>query len=180
MKKFAALFLTFTLCLSFAACGQASSGSGEAKDYTQAIVAARSDEDNEMEILAAKSGEDAVYSSNPNGLDNADAPQMAEMVLATLGISADQLEEYAFSISLINVRAYAVGVFKPAEGQEDAVKAALEDYLVNIRKSFEQYLADQYEVAKKGKVEVLPSGELLLVMCKDSGDVMSTLKAELK
>ena len=166
---------------------EAASESGDAvtaeDPYTAAIVASRDQETNDsLPVLGAKAGESAVYTYLPSSMENDPeaAAQMADMVMQTLTLTPDQLQQYAFSISLINVKAYGVGVFMPAEGQTEAVKAALEDFVVNQQKSFENYLADQYEIAKQAKVEVLPTGEVVLVMCENSSEAFSTIEAALQ
>lgn len=170
-----------------ASSSEAASESGEAvtaeDPYTAAIVASRDQETNDsLPVLGAKAGESAVYTYLPSSMENDPeaAAQMADMVMQTLALTPDQLQQYAFSISLINVKAYGVGVFMPAEGQTEAVKAALEDFVVNQQKSFENYLADQYEIAKQAKVEVLPTGEVVLVMCENSSEAFSTIEAALQ
>lgn len=170
-----------------ASSSEAASESGDAvtaeDPYTAAIVASRDQETNDsLPVLGAKAGESAVYTYLPSSMENDPeaAAQMADMVMQTLTLTPDQLQQYAFSISLINVKAYGVGVFMPAEGQTEAVKAALEDFVVNQQKSFENYLADQYEIAKQAKVEVLPTGEVVLVMCENSSEAFSTIEAALQ
>lgn len=170
-----------------ASSSKAASESGDAvtaeDPYTAAIVASRDQETNDsLPVLGAKAGESAVYTYLPSSMENDPeaAAQMADMVMQTLTLTPDQLQQYAFSISLINVKAYGVGVFMPAEGQTEAVKAALEDFVVNQQKSFENYLADQYEIAKQAKVEVLPTGEVVLVMCENSSEAFSTIEAALQ
>lgn len=170
-----------------ASSSEAASESGEAvtaeDPYTAAIVASRDQETNDsLPVLGAKAGESAVYTYLPSSMENDPeaAAQMADMVMQTLTLTLDQLQQYAFSISLINVKAYGVGVFMPAEGQTETVKAALEDFVVNQQKSFENYLADQYEIAKQAKVEVLPTGEVVLVMCENSSEAFSTIEAALQ
>lgn len=170
-----------------ASSSEAASESGEAvtaeDPYTAAIVASRDQETNDsLPVLGAKAGESAVYTYLPSSMENDPeaAAQMADMVMQTLTLTPDQLQQYAFSISLINVKAYGVGVFMPAEGQTEAVKAALEDFVVNQQKSFENYLADQYEIAKQAKVEVLPTGEVVLVMCENSSEAFSTIEVALQ
>lgn len=170
-----------------ASSSEAASESGDAvtaeDPYTAAIVASRDQETNDsLPVLGAKAGESAGYTYLPSSMENDPeaAAQMADMVMQTLTLTPDQLQQYAFSISLINVKAYGVGVFMPAEGQTEAVKAALEDFVVNQQKSFENYLADQYEIAKQAKVEVLPTGEVVLVMCENSSEAFSTIEAALQ
>ena len=152
-----------------ASSSEAASESGEAvtaeDPYTAAIVASRDQETNDsLPVLGAKAGESAVYTYLPSSMENDPeaAAQMADMVMQTLTLTPDQLQQYAFSISLINVKAYGVGVFMPAEGQTEAVKAALEDFVVNQQKSFENYLADQYEIAKQAKVGFCPPAKSCL------------------
>lgn len=170
MKRYLIALLGVLLCVALAACGgkPASSGAAEPKDYASILTAARSEEDNEYQAILAK-----------NALTE-DEAAMAQMTLDVLGLTADQLDDYAISLSLINVRAYAVAILKPAEGQADAVKEGAEQFVKAQQQSFQNYLQDQYEVAKAAKVEQLPSGEVVLVMCEDSADVYGKIEAALK
>ncbi len=108
---------------------------------------------------------------------------MIEMQMTTLGFSSDDLASlgtYAYSISLMNVKAYMVGIFKPQDGSADAVRSTLENYLSNLQRSFENYLPDQYEIAKNGTVEQLSSGEIVIVVCEDSDSVLKSIQDALK
>lgn len=170
-----------------ASSSQAASESGEAvtaeDPYTAAIVASRDQETNDsLPVIGAKAGESAGYTYVPSSMENnpQDAARMADTVMQILMLTPDQLQQYAFSISLINVKAYGVGVFMPAEGQTDAVKAALEKFVSNTQQGLQNYLADQYEIAKQAKVEVLPTGEVVLVMCENSSEAFSTIEAALQ
>ena len=102
-------------------------------------------------MIGAKAGESAGYTYVPSSMENDPeaAAQMADMVMQTLTLTPDQLQQYAFSISLINVKAYGVGVFMPAEGQTEAVKAALERGEIG-RSRYESYTA-LYNEAKEWK-----------------------------
>lgn len=181
MKKCTAALAALALCLGLAGCGAASSSASQAQpvDYTQAIVDARSDTDNERDILAAKAGEDAAYTYNPQEMPAEEAAPQAEMVLMTLGLEPAQLDEYACSVSLMNVQAYAVGIFRPAEGEAEAVQAALETYVSSIQQSFQNYLPDQYEIAKGAKVQTLGTGEVVLALCEDASGVLSAIEDRL-
>jgi len=102
------------------------------------------------------------------------------MMLSTLGLEEDMLSEYALSMSLMNVRAYAVGIFVPAEGKTEDVQAAVESYVAAQRRAFEQYLQDQYEIAQNAIVETLPGGEVMLVMSEDAAQTAQALRDALK
>lgn len=168
-KRIVAAALSAVLCFALAACGSKPAGSTSGpKDYAAAITAARNDEDNEYQTILAKS------------TLTEDEASMAQMTLDVLGVTEDQLDDYAISLSLINVRAYAVAVLKPAEGQADAVKEGVEQFVKAQQQSFQNYLQDQYEVAKAAKVSQLPSGEIVLVMCEDAADVYGKIEAALK
>ena len=146
--------------------GSASVSSGGAGDtmsegqrYAYAIRDARPAEDNEYsEIACGDAGGEPMLAVNPN----------------------DMSAEDAASSIMMNVRAYAIGVFKPAEGQAEVVQAAVESYVSLQRKSFENYLADQYEVAKGALVKTLPGGEIVLVMSEGAADIMANLEKTLK
>ena len=175
MKKFTALMLALMFCLSLAACGGAASSSsgGAEKDYGQIIRDARTEEDNQYQTLftVVDGGDEWTQENIQSTFD---------MMLQTLGLTGDQLDKYAVSMSMMNVRAYAVGIFKPAEGQTDAVKGALDAYVKAQQQSFQNYLADQYEVAKAAKLETLPGGEVVLVMCEDGAAVFEAIQKALK
>ena len=168
--------------------GSASVSSGGAGDtmsegqrYAYAIRDARPAEDNEYsEIACGDAGGEPMLAVNPNDMSAEDAASSIQMMLDTMGIDPATLDAYAFSMSMMNVRAYAIGVFKPAEGQAEAVQAAVESYVSLQRKSFENYLADQYEVAKGALIKTLPGGEIVLVMSEGAADIMANLEKTLK
>ena len=205
LYRISALALAAALCLALAACGPklpgtnsgsssavstpAASGSGsvsgsasvssggagdtmsEGQRYAYAIRDARPAEDNEYsEIACGDAGGEPMLAVNPNDMSAEDAASSIQITL----------DAYAFSMSMMNVRAYAIGVFKPAEGQAEAVQAAVESYVSLQRKSFENYLADQYEVAKGALIKTLPGGEIVLVMSEGAADIMANLEKTLK
>lgn len=165
----------------FAACSAGPSSTAQPKDYVQAIVDARSSEENENDaIYTWKTGGAVSLGLNPYDVSEEDAASMAPMMLSTLGLEEDMLSEYALSMSLMNVRAYAVGIFVPAEGKTEDVQAAVESYVAAQRRAFEQYLQDQYEIAQNAIVETLPGGEVMLVMSEDAAQTAQALRDALK
>lgn len=179
-----ALLLAF--CLVLAGCSApASSGAGgdeasAGQRYAFAIRDARDPEDNQyFEIVAGDAGADPFYAVNPNDVPNEESAGMIDMMLQMLGVDPASLDAYAFSISLMNVRAYAIGVFKPAEGKSDEVLAALEEYVSLQQQSFELYLEDQYTIAKGALLRTLPGGEIVLVMSEGAPDIMTALEKSL-
>ena len=87
--------------------------------------------------------------------------------------------DFAASVSGMMVQSYGIAIVKPAEGKADAVKQALQDFVTHEQMSMEHYLEDQYQIAKAAKVEVLPSGEVVLVCCENSDAVLSAIKTAL-
>lgn len=125
--------------------------------YKAAIEGARTAEENEVfEIYNALEGD-------------------GELLLGLLGLTGEDVEAFAMSISLMNVRAYGIAAMKPAEGKEEAVKAGLQSFIDTQLANFEFYLADQYDVAKAAKLETLSDGTVLMVMCPDSENVYSSM-----
>lgn len=164
--------------------GAASSGASDAASpgqrYAFAIRDARNPEDNQYsEIISGDAGADPFFAVNPNDLSSEEAAASIDMMLQVLGIDPASLDAYAFSISLMNVRAYAIGVFKPAEGKADAVTAALEEYISLQQQAFDQYLEDQYAVAKGALLRTLPGGEIVLVMSEGAPDILAKLEQSL-
>ena len=126
--------------------------------YADAITSSRSDEDNEY-----------------NGVVSSPDDESAQMLLDVLGLSADDMDAFAVSVSVMNVKAYGIAVVKPAEGKEDTVKNSLQNFIDGQKQSFEHYLVDQYEVASSAKLEVLDDGTVVLVMCEDSDTVFDNI-----
>ena len=93
-----------------------------------------------------------------------------------LGLNADDMDAFALSASLMNVRAYGIAAVYPAQGREEAVREGLEGFIDRQKQSFEQYLADQYDVAANARLETLEDGTVLLVMCQDQDAVFDKIR----
>ena len=79
----------------------------------------------------------------------------------------------------MNVRSYGIAIVKPAEGKAEAVQEALENYVTSQQLAMQNYLADQYEIAKAATVTTVPSGEVVLVCCEDSDTVLAAIEEAL-
>ena len=131
--------------------GSASVSSGGAGDtmsegqrYAYAIRDARPAEDNEYsEIACGDAGGEPMLAVNPNDMSAEDAASSIQMMLDTMGIDPATLDAYAFSMSMMNVRAYAIGVFKPAEGQAEAALFPLGLFVLGV------YDADALALGRK-------------------------------
>lgn len=97
-----------------------------------------------------------------------------------LGITEEQMSEYALSVSMMNIKAYGVAVIKPAEGSEQAVLDGVNGFVEQQKKNFEFYLADQYEIANNAIVETTKDGLVILVMCEDAETVYKAILDNLK
>ena len=148
----------------------------------QIIHDARSDEDNEYDMIFTK-GEDGKFTAIDGYSAEYEADQLNEeirdILMPLLNLEDDQYTAFAASISSMMVRSYAVAIVKPAEGKTDEVKAALEAYVASEQQSMEHYLEDQYLVAKAATVTVAPTGEVILVCCEGSDTVLANIKAAL-
>ena len=54
---------------------------------------------------------------------------MGSVYWELLGFAESDVYSCAFSLSVMNVQAYCVGLFMPAEGKAEAVTAGLEKYI---------------------------------------------------
>ncbi|MEG0910088.1 MAG: DUF4358 domain-containing protein [Ruthenibacterium sp.] len=186
MKRLFAGILTAALVLSLAACGAkpaASSSTAPAapKDYVQILKDARTDEFNESyPILSGTSADDATLGHNPFDVPAEEGKNMYDMVVEMTGFKPELMTQYAMSVSLMNVQVYTVGIFKPADGKTQDVIDAANGYVEMQKKAQEQYLADQYAIAKAAIVKELPSGEVILVMCENANDVAAKIETALK
>lgn len=161
-KQWIGLMLAFALALALAGCGSGASSGAAPKDYAQILRDARSDELNEAYEVVTGSDENSAT------------------VLEWLAIDADAVEQYAVSVSFMNTQAYAVMIIQPKEGRAEEIKTALQDHIQRQSDSFEFYLEDQYTIAKDAKLETMPSGEIVLVMCQDAPAVLESIQNALK
>lgn len=177
-KRILSLALTALALLALAGCGKTGDSSPvrQPKDYVGILGSARSDDENEaFAIVHGKTGETTTMT----GLSGDEAASMSAMALETFGLDETLCSEYALSISLMNVHAYGVGIFLPAAGKADAVKQAAETYVAAQVKAQQNYLPDQYEIAKSAVVEQVPSGEIVLAMCEDADEVAARIQKAL-
>ena len=165
MRQITSLALAALLTLSLAGCGGKSAQTQDLSPeertalYQNAIEGARDQETNEaVPVVISEDGD------------------MASLILPMLGITAENTTSYAAAVSAMNVRAYGVAAVMPAAGKEEEVRDGLEHFVESQQQSFEQYLADQYEIAKNARLETLADGTLLLVMCPDQDAVFDSIR----
>ena len=100
---------------------------------------------------------------------------LSSMIVEALGLQSEDMQAFGISVSMMNIQAYGIAAVMPAEGKTEAVQEALQAYIDRQRQSFEQYLADQYEVAKNARLETLKDGTVLMVMCQDQDTVFDAI-----
>ena len=186
MKKLLTAAAAASLALfALVGCGgkdAASSGSAGAKDYAQIIHDARTDEVNEAMLILSSDAEGNFTATDGPVADMTEddiKAQADNFILPMLGLEAGDYEEFAASVSTMNVRSYGIAIVKPAEGKAADVQTALENYVTSQQLSMEHYLADQYEIAKAATVTTVPSGEVVLVCCEDSDTVLAAIEKAL-
>ena len=170
MKKLTALILALAMCFALAACGAEPaptptpmpSAEELAEKYASAITAARSEDDNEFTPVVT------------------DPAELADYNWQLLGFAAGDVYAFAIAQSLMNVQAYCVGLFMPAEGRAEAVTAGLEKYIEAMQQSFENYLPDQGVIADNAVLETLDDGSVLIVMCEGQDTVRDAVVANLQ
>ena len=104
----------------------------------------------------------------------------ASFLLELMGLSAEDMSAFAISASAMNVKAYGIAAVYPAEGKDEAVKEALEGFVDRQKQSFEQYLADQYDIANNARLETLEDGTILLVMCEGQDEVFTAIRSAIE
>lgn len=141
----------------------------------EAGPALTAEERTQLYKTAIENARDAETNEAMPVLTDGDGEQLT-LYLDLLGLNADDMEAFALSASLMNVRAYGIAAVYPADGRESAVKEGLEGFIDRQMQSFEQYLADQYDVASKARLEILTDGTVLLVMCQDQDTVYDAIR----
>lgn len=104
----------------------------------------------------------------------------ASFLLELMGLSAEDMSAFAISASAMNVKAYGIAAVYPAEGKDEAVKEALRGFVDRQKQNFEQYLADQYDIANNARLETLEDGTFLLVMCEGQDEVFTAIRSAIE
>lgn len=105
------------------------------------------------------------------------SPVDDQLLEELMGVKLSDVEEYAGSISLVNVSAdHIVGV-KAQPGKIDEVQTALEARLDAVRKEFERYLPEQYDKAMAGKVITIGDYAFLVITGRLNEDPVSEMAA---
>ena len=105
---------------------------------------------------------------------------MSAMMVEAMGLKQEDMTAFGISMSMMNVQAYGIAAVMPAEGKEEAVTQALQGYIDQQKAAFENYLADQYEIAGAARLETLSDGTVLMVMCSDQDAVFDAIKAAIE
>ena len=183
MKRIIAALLAGLTLFALVGCSAGSKAdSTTPKDYSQIIHDARSDEENQYNMIFTRDA-DGKFTATDGYSAEYDADQLDDeiknMMLPLLNLEDDQYTDFAASISAMMVQSYAVAIVKPAEGKTDEVKAALEAYVASEQQSMEHYLEDQYQIAKAATVTVAPTGEVVLVCAEDHDTILSNIEKAL-
>lgn len=183
MKRIIASLLAGLCLLALVGCSAGSKADSSApKDYSQIIHDARTDEDNEYDMIFTK-GEDGKFTAIDGYSAEYEAGQLDDevrnLMMPLLNLEDDMYTDLAASISAMMVRSYAVAIVKPAEGKTDAVKSALEAYVTSEQQSMEHYLEDQYQIAKAATVTVAPTGEVILVCAENHDTLLANIEKAL-
>ena len=175
MKRLIAALLAGLTLFALVGCSAGSKADSAApKDYSQILHDARTDEENEYDMIFTNiDGYSAEYEAGQ--LDD----EVRSILLPLLNLEDDMYTDLAASISAMMVRSYAVAIVKPAEGKTDAVKSALEAYVTSEQQSMEHYLEDQYQIAKAATVTVAPTGEVILVCAENHDTLLANIEKAL-
>ena len=183
MKRLIAALLAGLTLFALVGCSAGSKADSAApKDYYQILHDARTDEDNEYDMIFTK-GEDGKFTAIDGYSAEYEAGQLDDevrnLMMPLLNLEDDMYTDLAASVSSMMVRSYAVAIVKPAEGKTDAVKSALEAYVTSEQQSMEHYLEDQYQIAKAATVTVAPTGEVILVCAENHDTLLANIEKAL-
>lgn len=164
MKKTAIVLCVLLTFTALCAC-TSNAPTGSSANYEDVIIAARPAALNETDIYSVVTGPE----SN----------QYRFIFYPTSPFIETDMQRYAISAPGIITLAYGIAIILPAEGKEQAVLDAVNDFVLENQIAQENYLHDQYNIALNAQVKVAKTGEVLLAMCEDAETVMQALEAGL-
>lgn len=183
MKRSIAFLLLVITAVLFTACGSSNEipTNFTATDYATIIAENRNASDNESyTIFTLEDGVFDATSGVSDALDSESIEQQAKLTLDMLGCSIEDIEKAAFSVSLMNIKSYGIAIIQPAPDKSDTITQALNIFIEAQKSSQENYLAEQYAIAKASKLTTLKSGQIVLVMCPNQDTVYNNIKNALK
>lgn len=98
----------------------------------------------------------------------------ADTVFEVLGVTNEDMEEFAISVDETAENAYAVAVVKPAKDKEETVRAGFEAFIEAKKQATDEKDTAETDIISAATVEKV-GDYLVLVMCKDNSDVMTKL-----
>ena len=180
MKRMTALILCLCLALALVGCGSDAPAATGPKDFVSILSAARSEEDNSANVIFTyKDGKYAAHGAYAQDLTQKDIDSQAAMCMSMLGLVPENIEEAAFSVSLMMVHSYGIAIVKPT-GAAQPVIDGLQTFIDGQKAAQQNYLADQYEIASNAKLEKLRSGQVVLVMSEGQDKIFDSMEAALK
>lgn len=93
-----------------------------------------------------------------------------ESIKDTLNIETTDVEEFLMRMPMMMTQSSTYIIVKPAEGKEDAVKKAIDEYMIKLENQWSTYLPDQYELVKNRKVEKI--GDYLVYIVSNNNDLV--------
>ena len=157
MKKVFALFAVCLVFMTFV------TGCSSKRDYTN---------DELIRIINENGGEGAEY--NPaRAFDSEEG--VRPMFYERYEIDKENIQAGAQPVSLINVKAYGILLIQPKEDKSEEVMKDLNGYVEKMKKSFENYLRDQYEVANSTILKQQDDGLIILVMAEDARTIYDNI-----
>ena len=135
----------------------------EVKGYTVYLNTKNNDE--ALKIIK-EDGYETIY----NSLNT-----ITDETLNLVGLNKEDVEEYVITTPAFIISSQCYMIVKPAQGKEDKVKEALDNYFKTEENKWSTYLPAEYEIIKNRKFEKI-GDYLVYVVSTDNDKVLETIK----
>lgn len=119
----------------------------------------------------------SMYNDHMDGADDWLSDADPTMLMESHEMNFDNIEEFYGKIPDKNTHASAIIGAKAKSGKVAEAKAELTKYLDRTKSSFENYLPDQYDIAKNAQF-VEEGDYIFLVMADKADDIVDAIKAK--
>ncbi len=116
-----------------------------------------------------------AYSTKDGKLFNSMADADSEQLKLSYGLDTELFDSYVFRMPMMNVQSSMYAVIKPKEGNEDAVKTQIDEFLAKYEQQWSMYLPEQTELVQNALIKE-DNGYFIVIVSYDNDGALKEIQ----